>query len=196
VRLPAGGVATSAAGSTLAAVPEPSPLQAALTKVRTHGLRYSAVSVVNVIVGQVLLFILVRLFTWGTDWGTGAAWTMANILAVSLSALPAYYLNRMWVWGKRGRSHFTREILPFWGFAFAGLVLSSVAVAVAAKVTDVKIVANIANIAAFGLLWIVKFFVFDSLMFGGRHHADDATDEPGVAGDPGSSGGDLPTSRV
>ena len=161
-----------------ATVTEPSTLQTAASRVRAHGLRYSMVSVVNVVVGQALLFILVRAFTFGTDWNQTVAWTVANILAVSLGAVPAYYLNRIWVWGKRGRSHFTREILPFWGFAVAGLVLSTVAVNLASGLTDVKIVANIANITAFGVLWVVKFFVFDSLLFGSGHHqADEVPDE-------------------
>jgi putative flippase GtrA len=163
-------------------VPEPSSLQVALGKVRSHGLRYSAVSVVNVVVGQALLFILVRLFTVTTDWSTDVDWTMANIIAVSVSALPAYYLNRIWVWGKRGPSHFTKEILPFWSFAFAGLVMSSVAVNVAANLTDVKIVANLANICAFGLLWVVKFFVLDSAVFGKTHHAEDETTDSAATG--------------
>ncbi len=160
-------------------------------KVRAHGLRYSLVSVINVVVGQALLFVLVRLFTATTDWSNGVSWTTANIVAVSLGALPAYYLNRMWVWGKRGRSHLTREILPFWGFAFAGLVLSTVAVNLAANLTDVKIVANLANITAFGVLWVVKFFVLDSMVFGAGHHGepDDASDGDGaVAGSAATDG--------
>jgi putative flippase GtrA len=144
-------------------------------------LRYSAVSVVNVVVGQALLFILVRIFTATTDWSNDIDWTVANIIAVSMSALPAYYLNRIWVWGKRGPSHFTKEILPFWGFAFAGLIMSSIAVNVAANLTDVKIVANLANICAFGMLWVVKFFVLDSAVFGKAHHDGEAPD-PAAAG--------------
>lgn len=159
---------------------EPSSLQTAFGKVKSHGLRYSAASVVNVIIGQALLFVLVRLFTWRTEWANDVAWTVANILAVSLSAIPAYYLNRAWVWGRRGRSHLGREILPFWGFAFAGLILSTLAVNFAAGITDVKIVANIANIAAFGVLWVVKFFVLDSMVFGsGRHGPDDEAEGSG-----------------
>jgi putative flippase GtrA len=156
-------------------VPESSSLSTALGKVRTHGLRYSAVSVVNVVFGQALLFIFVRVFTATTDWSQDVDWTLANVVAVSLSALPAYYLNRRWVWGRRGKSQFTKEILPFWGFAFAGLIMSSVAVNVAAGLTDVKIVANIANILAFGLLWVVKFFVLDAVVFGKGHHDADGT---------------------
>jgi putative flippase GtrA len=186
--------------STLCGVSEPSTLQpsslqSAMGKVRSHGLRYSMVSVINVAVGQALLFILVRLLTWYTDWSQGMSWTVANIVAVSLGALPSYFLNRIWVWGKRGPSHLTREILPFWGFAFAGLVLSTGAVSVAANLTDVKIVANIANIVAFGLLWVVKFFVLDSMVFGDGQHdgtGDEAGDDAGevpVVGSRSSSQG-------
>ncbi len=172
-----------------------SALQTAFGKVKSHGLRYSAASVVNVIIGQALLFILLRAFTWGTEWSNDISWTVANVLAVSISAIPAYYLNRAWVWGKRGRSHLTREILPFWGFALAGLVLSTLAVNFAAGVTDVKIVANIANIAAFGLLWVVKFFVLDSAVFGPGHHGPDEGEvEGGSVTEPSAAGVETSTS--
>jgi putative flippase GtrA len=156
--------------------------------VRSHGLRYSAVSVVNVVVGQALLFLLVRLFTATTEWSQDVDWTLANVVAVSVSAVPAYYLNRRWVWGKRGKSHFTKEILPFWGFAFAGLIMSTVAVNVAAGLTDVKIVANLANILAFGLLWVLKFFVLDSAVFGQHHHGNEG--DEGDEGDEAETAGD------
>lgn len=153
---------------------ETSALRTAYEKVRSHGFRYSAVSVVNVVIGQGLLFVLVRVFESSTEWSTDMAWTVANVLAVSLSAGPAYYLSRAWVWGKRGKSKLTREVLPFWGFALAGLVLSTIAVNLAANFTEVKIVANLANISAFGTLWVVKFFVLDAFIFGKGHHQPDA----------------------
>ena len=98
-------------------MPATSSLQAALSKVRQHGLKYSAVSIINVAVGQALLVLFAALLH--------NAW-VANILAVCLSAIPAYYLTRAWVWGKKGKSHLTKEVLPFWGFAFAGLIMSTV----------------------------------------------------------------------
>jgi putative flippase GtrA len=161
-----------------------SPLKAALDKVRQHGLKYSAVSAINVAIGQGLLIVL-GIFLHN-------AW-VANILAVSISAVPAYYLTRAWVWGKSGKSHLYKEVLPFWGFALAGLVLSTVSVALATKwlgisgvprselTTIEKLVPNIANMAAFGVLWVVKFFVLDAYMFGKHHHSaleEDEVTEP------------------
>ena len=53
-----------------------------------------------------------------------------------ISAFPAYYLSRKWVWGKSGKSHFKKEVLPFWIFVFIGLVFSTAMVALGAHVTD------------------------------------------------------------
>ena len=39
-----------------------------------------------------------------------------------LSAIPAYLLSRYWVWQKRGKNHFWREVVPFWSLAFVGLL--------------------------------------------------------------------------
>ncbi len=142
-----------------------SPFAGAIAKVRSHGLKYSAVSVVNVIVGQGLLLLFHGVA------GIGA--TLSNVLAVCISAVPAYYLNRAWVWGKRGKSHFTKEILPFWGFALAGLVMSTFAVDWATEHSDSPIIPNIANLAAFGVLWVLKFFVLDAVLFGAHHHHPD-----------------------
>ena len=37
-----------------------------------------------------------------------------NVIAV----IPSYYLNRAWAWGKRGKSHFRNEVIPYWGMAY------------------------------------------------------------------------------
>lgn len=151
-----------------------SSLQVALGKVRQHGLKYSAVSLINVAIGQGLLIFFGAILHINQ--------VVANVLAVSLSAVPAYYLTRAWVWGKTGKSHLYKEVLPFWAFAFAGLILSTVSVWLATKslgINDIppadrttieKLVPNIANMAAFGVLWVVKFFVLDAYMFGKHHH--------------------------
>lgn len=139
-----------------------SPVAQALAKVKAHGLKYSAVSVINVIVGQSLIVLFHNVLDVDA--------TKSNVLAVCISAIPAYYLSRAWVWGKRGKSHLTKEILPFWGFALAGLLLSTLAVDWAAGISDNKWIPNIANLSAFGVLWVVKFFMLDTLIFGKHQH--------------------------
>lgn len=121
-------------------------------------LKYSAVSVVGVVVTQVLIFAF--------HGPAGLSATLTNFLAVSLASVPAYYLNRAWVWGKRGRNSIRREVLPFWGFSLLGLAVSTVAVSVVAGMWDNPLAINVANIGSFGLLWVAKYLVLDAVMFG------------------------------
>ena len=81
-----------------------------------------------------------------------------------ISAGPAYLLSRAWVWQKTGKNSLTTEVLPFWGFGLAGLVLSTVTVA-ATQTLDIPGITNIANLGAFGVLWVLKFFFLDALIF-------------------------------
>ncbi len=122
-----------------------------------RALRYSAVSVVGVAVTQVLLV--------AAHGGLGLEPIMANTIAVSVAAIPVFFLNRAWVWQLNGRSSFRREVMPFWGFTIAGLLLSTIAVAVASSMTTATLAVSAANIGAFGVLWIAKFFVLDEVVF-------------------------------
>jgi putative flippase GtrA len=132
-------------------------------RVRLSGLelwravRYSAVSVIGVVITQMLLI--------GAHGVLGLAPTMSNIAAVSLAAIPVFFLNRAWVWNLSGRSSIRREVLPFWGFTVAGLGLSTLAVAVVSSMTDSTVAVAAANIGAFGVLWVAKFFVLDEVVF-------------------------------
>lgn len=119
--------------------------------------RYTLVSGVSVAVTQVVLGVLVL----GLD--TGAA--TANFLAVSIGAVPSYLLNRAWTWGKTGKNHLWKEVVPFWAMALLGLVLSTALVDWAAGQWSHPLVPNIANLVAFGFLWVGKFFVLHLVLF-------------------------------
>lgn len=119
--------------------------------------RYSAVSVVGVVLTQLLLVIGHGLF--------GVSAGRANVAAVLITAVPVFLLNRAWVWQLAGRSSLRREVLPFWAFTVAGLVLSTAAVAVVASLTASTVAVSAANIGAFGILWVAKFVVLDGVVF-------------------------------
>jgi putative flippase GtrA len=134
--------------------------------IRTKGLRYVGVSVINVLVGGGLLVMLQH---WMRP-------TFANICGVAISAVPAYYMNRAWVWGKRGKSHWKKEVLPFWVFTGAGLVFSTLAISYADEHTQNKFVILFVQLFAFGVLWVIRFFVLDRL-FHVEVFEDDTPDE-------------------
>ena len=128
--------------------------------------RYGAVSMIATSVSMTVLGVLVA---------TGAvAATWANVIATAVGTVPSFELNRRWVWGRTGRRSLVAEIGPFCAMSFAGLALSTVAVAAAASwaagagvASSVRTLAvEGANLAAFGSLWIVQFLILDRLLFG------------------------------
>ena len=133
-----------------------------------RALKYASVSVVGVITTQILLLI-----TYQNGEGLSAGW--ANFISVSISSVPAYILNRRWVWQRTGSHSVHREVLPFWGFSLAGLLISTVAVGWVSRHYDSQLAVSVTNIASFGILWIAKYFVLDGWMFGEGHHG--ATEE-------------------
>jgi len=128
---------------------------------------YSLVSVIAVVVSQITLVLCHGVF------GITAVWS--NIIAVSAGTVPSYTLNRSWVWGKRGKSHLWKEVVPFWALAFLGLALSTVTVAIAEEWNDSTIVIAAANLAAFGVLWVGKFLLLHYVLF--KDHGDHAADD-------------------
>jgi putative flippase GtrA len=165
--------------------PDDTFLDGAMGAIRNKGLKYAGVSVVNVLLGNGLLVIFYRLLSASDEalpemsrFLRGAS---ANTLAVIISAVPAYYLSRTYVWGKRGKSELRREVLPFWIFVFVGLLLSTVGVGLVAHFFaapkdasffhPAKLAANVASLLAFGVLWVIRFFWMDKAFHLDHHHA-------------------------
>ncbi len=119
--------------------------------------RYAAASMVGVVTGQSCLLLFYEVLEWNA--------ALANFLAVAISSVPAYLVNRYWVWQKTSRNDLRREVVPFWGMAFLGLVLSTIAVSFADDRTDWAPAIMAANLGGFGVLWIAKFFVLDKVLF-------------------------------
>lgn len=120
--------------------------------------RYSLVSVVAVGVSQIVLIFCNGVLGWSA--------VPSNLMAVSVGSIPSYALNRAWVWGKRGRSNVWREVVPFWAFALLGLAFSTLLVHLAATWNNNTLVLSVANLTAFGLLWVAKYLFLDALLFG------------------------------
>jgi putative flippase GtrA len=129
-------------------------------------LRYSSVSVVSTCISLSGLYLFFRVLHIGTA-------TDANLLATAIASVPAYYLNRTWAWGKSGRSHVFREVVPFWAITILGVVLSTTAVhfaAVEAKShhlskDGVTLAVEFANFFTYGVLWFAKFSFFNRFLF-------------------------------
>lgn len=135
-------------------------------------LRYGAVSLVATATSMTVLGVLVGTRIASPVW--------ANVVATAAGTVPSFELNRRWVWRKTGDRSIPAEILPFCALSFAGLVLSTVTVAAAARWANdtgftgsLRTVAvEVANVTAFGALWILQYIVLDRVLF--AHHKEDS----------------------
>jgi putative flippase GtrA len=136
-------------------------------------IRYSTTSLICVVLSTIILTILVGFLHWNA-FG-------ASLTACAISTIPSYELNRKWAWGKSGKGHLWKEVVPFWTLAFIGLAFSTWASVQAqsyaqhhhfSHVVHTMIVTG-AFIGAFGVLWIGKFIIFNKILF--AHHPEDLT---------------------
>ncbi|MGO9584293.1 MAG: GtrA family protein [Acidimicrobiales bacterium] len=147
--------------------------------------KYASVSVVSTLVTQVVLFLTYHV------WNVGPAME-CNVIATVVASVPAYYLNRTWTWGKRGRSNVWGEVVPFWTISLAAMVLSTGAVGLAAHLADRMsdsleraLIVNCANLFTYAVLWTARYFIFNRFLFG--------TPVVGVTGTAPSEPGDDPS---
>jgi putative flippase GtrA len=136
-------------------------------------LKYSMVSVIGVTLTQVMLVLFIGILDRNP--------VGSNVVAVSLCAVPVFFLNKRWVWNHDGKISFRREVLPFWVFTLAGLLLSTGLVALAHSMSDSQILVMGANLAGFGVLWVAKFLFLDQIMFGHSERDEVLGQEPEVA---------------
>jgi putative flippase GtrA len=93
----------------------------------------------------------------------------ATITGNLAAAVPAYFLTRRWAWKKSGRSHLTKEVLPFAAMSFLGLVVSTIGAAIAHHVVHTHHWSHLTNTAtvsgtnlvSFALVWVLKIAVFN-----------------------------------
>jgi putative flippase GtrA len=147
-------------------------------------LKYSAASIISLVVSVIFLVIFDGVFGWGA--------VVSSTLATAIATVPSYELNRKWAWGKSGKGHIWREVVPFWVVAFIGWGFSTYSTKLAesalkgSSISHIERTAIIAlvYIAAFGVLWIAKFIFFNKVLFAHQrdHVATQASPVDAVVG--------------
>jgi putative flippase GtrA len=126
--------------------------------------RYIMVSFLTTFLGFALL---------GLVFGVLHLWseTPSAIVTSVVATVPAYYMNRSYVWQKSGRSRWTREVLPFWAVSVAGILVTVAAAAVSHHISTTDHFTHLqatallltVTLTAAGGLWIFKYLVFNRL---------------------------------
>jgi putative flippase GtrA len=127
-------------------------------------IKYSAVSVIAVIVGEVSLLIFLTV-------GMTPAW--ANLSQAAVATVPSYELNRKWAWGKSGKGHLWKEVVPFWALSFIGLGFSELTAIAAGNYASShhwshsgkSLLVAAVVLATYGVLWVGKFLVINKILF-------------------------------
>lgn len=140
----------------------------AQTEAGRRAIRYSATSLICVAITQAFIILFYK--------GIQLNEVESNLAATMLTSIPAFALNKYWVWGKRGKAHLRREVLPFWLFTVAGWILSTGSVwlvshHVGSPQSSMRTISVMAaSISGFGVLWVLKYVFLDKIMFGPEHH--------------------------
>ena len=125
--------------------------------------RYVAGSAICFVVSEI---VFVALFWPGLLGSKGAA-----IAASIAGIIPGYFLNRSWTWGRKGRSDFWREVVPYWATALISTVLAALGTGAANAIfaDEERSVRTIINAAAYmlvyGVLFVAKYIVFHRWLF-------------------------------
>lgn len=95
----------------------------------------------------------------------------ATLVGNLVGAYPSYSLNRRWTWGKTGRSHLTKEVIPFWTLALSGIAFSIIGAAYARHLVHTHSwnhllntsIVDFANVLSAGIFWVLKYFIFNRI---------------------------------
>jgi putative flippase GtrA len=126
--------------------------------------KYTMVSVISTAVSfGVLLLVYGVLKIWGE--------IASTVFANAVATVPSYYLNRKWVWGKGGRSHLAKEIIPFWALSAVGIFVSIFGAAAAKHIGTEHHLSHLyqtalvlaANLISFGVFWVLKFLIYNRI---------------------------------
>lgn len=134
--------------------------------------RYTGSSVIALGIAQ-LTMLLVYVFS-------NVPAGRAGLIAFVAGAIPKYILNHTWAWGRRRVPRLGREVLPYAAIVAASALLTALMTGsagryipqlVASEPVRVALV-QVAFLFANALMFVVKFVLFDHLVFSDRSRGD------------------------
>jgi putative flippase GtrA len=124
--------------------------------------RYTMVSAISTVVSAVVIVLVYGVFHVWTE-------VPSTIFGNVVASFPSYWLNRRWAWGKGGRSHLVKEVLPFWVMTALGIAFSVIGASLARRIglhfkfhhLEQTLLVVVANFLSFAVFWVVKLLVFN-----------------------------------
>jgi putative flippase GtrA len=116
--------------------------------------------------------------TFALLYGLGAGTTACSVSAFIAGAVVNWFLNRRWAWQRRGRPDVSREVVAYAAISAACLVAASAATAWTRARTHHEpgelrlLLVTGSYLAVFGLLFVLKFAVYEVWVFSGRRRTE------------------------
>jgi putative flippase GtrA len=102
---------------------------------------------------------------------------VSSVLAWLAGALPNYWLNRTWTWGRRGRPNLRREVLPYVAIVLATVALAAAATAAVddwlrdASSSSVRVlVVGGTLLAVYVAMFVLRYLLLDRLFRSPQTH--------------------------
>jgi putative flippase GtrA len=124
--------------------------------------RYAVTSVVATAASETTLLLVYGLHLMAASW--------AAVVASLAGSIPSYAMSRYWIWPEADRRRPGRQAVAYWVVALVSLGLSSLVTGLAAANGPAAgaarlWVVGLAYIGTYGGLWILKFVVYQTLLF-------------------------------
>jgi putative flippase GtrA len=102
----------------------------------------------------------------------------ATLFGNVLAMIPSYYLSRAWAWGKRGRSHFGKEVVPYLLMSFAGIAFSLLGALWVKHLVHTHhwshlidtVLVGAVNVLSFAIFWVLKVLLFNRIFHTDKLH--------------------------
>ncbi|HSS08465.1 MAG TPA: GtrA family protein [Acidimicrobiales bacterium] len=139
--------------------------EARASRLTVRFFRYSIGSIVAIVASEVAFVLCYASGLLGT--------TGSSIVAFVAGAVPNYVLNRSWAWERKGRPRIGREVILYAVVSLVSLISAAAATGwvsriaphfTASHATRTALVAT-AYLATYGVLFIIKFVIFQRVVF-------------------------------
>lgn len=143
-------------------------------------IRYAAVSVVFVPLGQLLIQVLAATVFSGSD----DNFTWASITAAAILTVPNFFANKYVVWRSTSRDRLHTQVVVFWVAAMLGVSIATLLTWLVERQVHDKVAGWVealavfgAQLVGFGIVWVGRYLILDRWLFKVTHHGEEPDPE-------------------
>jgi putative flippase GtrA len=124
--------------------------------------RYTATSVIALVVSEVVLIVL--------DAETAMGVTLATVIANLVGTVPSYLMSRYWIWSEADRTRAGRQLVLYWVTSLVSMAISSLATGAISREDHAHHFLRLLILGSLYLLvsiilWVAKYVAYQTVIF-------------------------------